>query len=209
MPDAVPPAKYESTVSPPARPGYGADGQAAGTLGVRDEVGLQAAFIGGVGVTSEAQQTALTTARAVMDSAADFPSSGDGANPMFPQYRRNFSPVGGSLTAEYIDPRDKTLEQPDLDALRLGNAYTPTIASPGVGHGIDATALRSVTSQATQVLRNGPVALDNPTAAAHQNTDSDAQVTNVGTVRRFKLGVGSGASTAPDGGRGQFPRPRT
>lgn len=208
MPAAEPPARYESTISPATRPNYGLGGQAAGTLGVRDETGLQNAFIGGVGVTNESQQTALTTARETLDRPED-----NGENPMFPQYRRNFVPAGGTLTEEYVEPRVKPIDLSPEEAnrLKLGTAYTPTIASPGEGNGIDANALRSVKSEATQVLQTGPINKDNPANAEHQNTADDNSVLNVGAVRRFKLGVGSGASTvaSPDGSRGQFPRPPT
>jgi hypothetical protein len=207
MPAAVPPPRYESTVSPETRPGYGT-GTAAGTLGVRNQTGLEEAFVGGVGISNDSQQTALTNARATLDRPED-----NGQNPMFPQYRRNFVPAGGSLTEEYVEPRVKPIDlsEEERNRLKLGNAYTPTIDSPGEGNGIDPNALRSVQSQATQVLQAGPVNKDNPANAEHQNTDSTNAVNNVGGVRRFKLGVGSGAATgaSPEAARGQFPRPPT
>jgi hypothetical protein len=199
---ADPPPRYESTVSPPSRT-YGEGIQASGTLGVRDEVNLRDAFSDGpIAATDD---SALERARNIMNS----PDVSD--NEMFPQYRRNFIPAGGErLTEEYVNVRDKNTVVVGTGT-GLGNAYTPTIASPGEGNGIDATRLRSVTSKATQVLETGPVGKDNPVAAEHQNTDSTNAVTNIGQVRRFKLGVGSGATTAgtPDGSRGQFPRPPT
>lgn len=207
MSDAVPPPRYESTVSPALRPGYGT-GTAAGTLGVRNEAGLEAAFVGGVGISGPSQQAALTNARAILDRPED-----NEQNPMFKQYRRNFVPAGGSLTEEYVEPRVKPIDlsEEERNRLKLGNAYTPTIDSPGEGNGIDPNALGSVQSKATQVLLAGPVNKDNPANAEHQNTDSTNAVNNVGGVRRFKLGVGSGAATgaSPEAARGQFPRPPT
>lgn len=205
MPIANPPSRYESTVSPEPR-NFSADGASA-TLGVSNTTGIANAFIGGVGATSDAQQQALIDARRIMDRAEDH-----GENLMFPQYRRNFIPAnktlteedGGTLTEEYKNVRNKTMSPADVAAAKLGTAYTPTVASPGVGHGIDPVALRSVSSVTTQVLATGPVDLDNPSAEAHQNSGQGAS----GAVRRFKLGVGSGLGN-PAEPRGQFPRPPT
>lgn len=203
MPAAVPPPVHESTVSPPTRHFAGPGSSAH--LGVRDDVGLQEAFIDAA-ITNDAQQDALTYARNLMSRPED-----DGANPMFPEYRRNFlpaAPAGGSLSEEYVDPRNKdsVVVGPGTG---LGNAYTPTIASPGEGHGIDPTALRSVQSKATLVLENGPTPLDNPADKTHMNTDKNNEVLTTGTVRKFRLGVGSGASmgSSMQTARGEFPRP--
>lgn len=214
MPNAVPPPRYESTISPETRNFAGP--RAPATLGVRDQTGLELAFGGnpsdppdatGAFITNEQQQNALTRARAVMDQTAD-----DGANPMFPQYRRNFQPAGSQATEPlYTNVRDKNLTADEINAAKLGTPYTPTIASPGDGHGIDPNALRSVAATPTAVLQAGAVPLDNPSNAAHQNTDSTNSVTNIGTVRRFTLGVGSGATngSSPETARGEFPRPPT
>lgn len=205
------PPKYESNVSPPSRTGYGT-GPAAGTLGVRNQTSLQAAFIGSP-ITAEQQRVALEEARALMARPEDFATPGaNGQNPDFPQYARNFTPTGPQATSpEYVEPRVKPIDlsEEERNRLKLGNAFTPTIASPGEGNGVDPNALRGILSTSTQVLQAGPVNLDNPANEAHSNTDALTRVTNVGAVRRFKLGVGSGATngTSPEAARGQFPRP--
>ena len=200
MPDATPPPRFESTVSPPSRPGYATPGStAAGTLGVRADLGLQDAFIGGVGTTGEAQQAALTEARAIMDREADF--AGPDANPLFPEYRRNFHPA--STAEAYASPRDKS-DVATIDGTGLGTPYTPTIASPGESEGISPTNLRSVRSKATQVNKLPLNDLDNPANPQHQNNPDQPLV---GTVRRFILGVGSTAGLEPADARAQFPRP--
>lgn len=207
------PPKYESNVSPPSRP-FGT-GPAAGTLGIRNQTSLEAAFIGGA-ITAEQQRVALETARAVMIRPEDFATPGAGGqNPDFPQYSRDFIPKGPQATSpEYTDPRVKpiVLTEEERNTLKLGNAFTPTIASPGEGNGVNPNALRGILSTSTQVLQvleQGAAPLDNPANEAHRNTDALARVTNVGAVRRFRIGVGSGATTgtSPEGARGQFPRP--
>lgn len=204
------PPKYESNVSPPSRP-LGT-GPAAGTLGIRNETSLQAAFIEGA-ITAGRQLAALEAARALMVRPGDFATPGAGGqNPDFPQYSRDFIPKGPQATSpEYTEPRVKDINLSDIERnrLKLGNAFTPTIASPGEGNGVDPNALRGVLSSATQVLQAGPVNLDNPANETHVNTDALARVTNVGAVRRFRIGVGSGATngTSPEAARGQFPRP--
>lgn len=207
------PPKYESNVSPPSRP-FGT-GPAAGTLGIRNQTSLEAAFIGGA-ITAEQQRVALENARALMARPEDFATPGaSGQNPDFPQYARNFTPTGPQATSpEYTNPRVKPVRPNDLseeerNRLKLGNAFTPTIASPGEGNGVDPNALRGVLSTSTRVLQAGPTPLDNPANEAHSNTDALTRVTNVGAVRRFRLGVGSGATngTSPEAARGQFPRP--
>ncbi len=207
------PPKYESNVSPPSRP-FGT-GPAAGTLGIRNQTSLQAAFIGSA-ITAEQQRVALEDARALMVRPEDFATPGAGGqNPDFPQYSRDFIPKGPQATSpEYTDPRVKpiVLTEEERNTLKLGNAFTPTIASPGEGNGVNPNALRGILSTSTQVLQvleQGAAPLDNPANVAHSNTDALTRVTNVGAVRRFRIGVGSGATTgtSPEGARGQFPRP--
>ena len=207
------PPKYESNVSPPSRP-FGT-GPAAGTLGIRNQTSLQAAFIGSA-ITAEQQRVALEDARALMVRPEDFATPGAGGqNPDFPQYSRDFIPKGPQATSpEYTDPRVKpnVLTEEERNTLKLGNAFTPTIASPGEGNGVNPNALRGILSTSTQVLQvleQGAAPLDNPANEAHRNTDALTRVTNVGAVRRFRIGVGSGATTgtSPEGARGQFPRP--
>ena len=200
-------SNYESTAAPTSFDlGTGAG---AGTLGVRSpDSALDQAFgqstpaeINGA-LTTEAKRADLLTL------SAEKLGSYNGENPMFPQYRRNFIPAGGTLTEEYVKPRDKT-DVPTGTGTGLGNAYTPTIASPGAENGINPTNLRSVQSISSQVTKGAPSPLDNPSNEAHQNTDQSLTIDNVGKVRKFKLGVGSGAANgeSPATARGQFPRP--
>jgi len=201
---------YESTISPDAR-SYGTPG-APETLGKRADTGLQTAFIGGFGNGSNpTQQAALENARKVLAGEVKEDFTGPDKNQMFPQYRRNFQPAADS--PEYENPRNKPIDlsEEERNELKLGNAYTPTIASPGEGNGIDPTKLKSIPSEATLVLRAGPLNKDNPADASHQNTDKEPSISNIGKVRRFTLGVGSGANagTSPEAARGQFPRPPT
>lgn len=198
--------RYESTAAPLPFTAIGT-GTAAGTLGVRSPDGaLDLAYgqttpeeINGALTTSEKRSRLLTL-------SAERLGNYNGENPMFPQYRRNFIPAGGSLTEEYVRPRDKTAV-PTGTGTGLGNAYTPTIASPGVENGIDPTNLRSVQSISSQVTKQAPSPLDNPANEAHQNIGELGRTRSapVGSVRRFKLGIGSGINV--DNSRGQFPRP--
>lgn len=211
------PPKYESTYNPTGPRNYaGNEPGAAATLGKRDEAGLQAAFIGGVGTTSTDQENALVNARNIMNRLAlQNPSEGLTAdtaeqNEMFPQYRRNFIPVGDSA-AEYTDVRDKNSVTTGVGT-GLGTAYSPTIASPGVGEGVNPTNLRSVPGEATLILKEaasaaGPNPLYNPSNVAHTNRSSEGLVTDVGGVRRFKLGIASSTQTSLEvnSNRGQFP----
>jgi hypothetical protein len=204
----MPTIKYESTEAPTARTGYGT-GAKAGTLGVRSpDATLDAAY----GQSTDPNSGALTTEGkriAVEASAVAALADYNGENPMFPQYRRNFVPAGGTLTAEYQNPRNKDLSAEEIKTLKLGTAYTPTIASPGVENGVDPNGLRSVRSTATNILANevdndGVVTVKeyNPAAPVHSNTSERGTVDNVGTVRKFKLGIGSGAGAEP---LSQFP----
>ena len=197
--------RYESTISPPARD-FSTPGRSS-TLGQRQEEGLRRAFIGGVGTTDTDQKDALGNARLVMLGQVKLDFTGPDKNPLFPQYRRDFKPAGEGLTDEYKDPRDKNSVEV-RDGTGLGTPYTPTIASPGEENGISPTNLRSVPSQATQILKDGPVDLiDNPANDSHRNRTADG-VLSAGKVRLFKLGVASSPTTVePIPSRGQFRQP--
>lgn len=208
MSDPIVP-RYESTISPAKR--HFAGPGASRFLGVRDEEGLAAAFGGTPGATPENPPNAFITdvdqkqayqrAIDIINNPADF--DGPDSNPLFPQYRRNFKPAEG-FGDLYTNPRDKN--SVDVEAAKLGTPYSPTIASPGEGNGVNPLALRSVASVSTLVLEQGAVPKDNPANEIHKNTDDQKHVDDIGQVRRFKLGVGSGATDTPEGARGQFPR---
>jgi len=198
----MPTTRYESTEAPTGRRVYG-----AGTLGQRDSAGLAAAFTrpplpSGV-------SDALTYAIQNMENIGT--GTGEEPNLMFPQYRRNFVPAGGTLTQEYVLVRDKTTVTPAAGT-GLGTAYSPTIASPGEGEGINPARLRFVAGAVTAVLldatdSNGPNPLYNPTNEAHKTRSDAGSIDNTGGVRRFKLGIASSTQTTltENNNRGQFP----
>jgi hypothetical protein len=184
----------------------------AGKLGKRsDEATLRSAFgtstgedAGASRITNDDQEHLLVTAKATMTTY-------EGGNPMFPQYRRNFVPAlatpGATLSPEYTGVRNKTMGTTEINDLKLGTPYSPTIASPGAQNKLNPNNLASVASTVNGVVysqEGGPltVALD-PDSASHQNRDTDQHVTNIGSVRRFKLGVGSGGADEV-AARGQF-----
>lgn len=195
MPAADPRPKFESTIAPPTR-NLGT-GLRAGTLGVRDEAGLDLAFGGNPGgppdsgsgvTTAEKQNTTFTAARQLF---GELPPN---SNPDFPQYQRDFmpqAPAGGSLTEEYQEPRNKTSinNSADLSRLHIGTPYSPTVASPGTENGVDPTSLRSVAGTSTAALTTQKDAIEtdlnplNPDFATISSPD-----TPVGTVRRFRMG---------------------
>lgn len=203
MPTRIP---YESTEAPTSRTGYGT-GPRAGTLGVRSsDATLDRAY----GQSANPNSGALTTEgkrAAVLASAAAALGDYNGENLMFPQYRRNFTPE--PVSAEYVEPRNKNMSEEQIKDLKIGTPYTPTISSPGAENGVDPNGLQSVRSTATNVLSSevneaGQVTVPqyNPTNSSHLNTSQEGDISNVGRVRKFKLGVGSGAGSEP---RSQFP----
>jgi hypothetical protein len=167
---------------------YGRGGNPS--LGRRDHDGLQAAF-----VDSE-----------ILNGKYDFAAAGRamvayaGENTDFPYYRRNFIPQSGDgepSDVTYMGVRDKsTLTKEDIIANHLGSAWSPTIASPGVNNGLDANALRSVPGLLpAEVVTPESQALRNPSNTRYTNMDNTGanERKNVGTLRVFRLGVGSAA----------------
>ena len=165
---------------------YGRGGNPS--LGRRDHAGLQAAFI-----DSE-----------ILNGRYDFAAAGAamvayaGENTDFPYYRRDFIPQ--DIDAEPSDPtyrgvRDKfSLTPDDIIANRLGSRWSPTIASPGVGNGADPNQLRSVQGLLpAEVIEESSQIARNPANAIYTNLDDTGSPTRsrVGTLRVFKLGVGS------------------
>ena len=173
-----------------SNPVFGDRDYAAGYLGKRDHAGLQAAF-----VDSE-----------ILNGKYDFAAAGAamvayaGENTDFPYYRRNFIPQDSGAEPSdvtYMGVRDKsTLTKEDIEANHLGSAWSPTIASPGVNNGLDAKALRSVPGLLpAEVVTPESQALRNPANAIYTNMDDTGanERRNVGTLRVFRLGVGSAA----------------
>lgn len=151
-------------------------------LGRRNHAGLQAAFI-----DSE-----------ILNGRYDFAAAGAamvayaGENTDFPYYRRNFIPQDGASDPLYQGVRDKfSLDEDDIVASKLGTRWSPTIASPGVANGVDPNGLRSVPGLLpAEVLAPESQIARNPSNTRYTNMDGTGD-TAVGTIRVFKLGVGS------------------
>lgn len=165
---------------------YGRGGNPS--LGRRDHAGLQAAFI-----DSE-----------ILNGRYDFAAAGAamvayaGENTDFPYYRRDFIPQDGAAAPSdptYQGVRDKfSLTPDDIIANHLGSRWSPTIASPGVGNGVDPNQLRSVQGLLpAEVIEESSQIARNPANAIYTNLDDTGSPirSRVGTLRVFKLGVGS------------------
>ena len=166
-----------ATAGLPDAPPPGGTAAANPNLGKRDQTGLQNAF-----TTSP-----ILNGRYNLEMAGQTFSAYTGENTDFPMYRRDFEPTGDSRP-EYQLVRDK--EGVDIDRAKLGTAFSPTTASPGAGNGFEYAALAS--GEAVRGLvpaRAGETAV-NPSDASYQNRGADPASTP-GTVRTFKLGVGS------------------
>lgn len=148
-------------------------------LGRRNQAGLQSAF------TTSPVLSGLYTAN---DAAKTFQMY-EGENPEFQMYRRDFMPQNDSRD-EYQSPKDKTLTEDQIRVAKLGTAFSPTTASPGAGNGFNYTTLRA--GEAVRGLvpaASGETAV-NPADEVYRNRGADP-ATTTGTVRTFKLGVGS------------------
>jgi len=169
-------------------PVFGTRDYAAGYLGKRDHTGLQAAFVDSP----------------ILNGEYDFAAAGramiayTGQNTDFPYYRRNFIPQDGAAAPSdptYQGVRDKfSLTPEEITANKLGTRWSPTIASPGVGNGADPNALRSVPGLLpAEVVEESSQIARNPSNKIYTNTDIilRADRETVGTLRVFKLGVGS------------------
>lgn len=171
-----------------SNPQFGTRDYAAGNLGKRAQAGLNQAFLDSP----------------ILNGEYDFKAAGaamvayTGQNLDFPYYRRNFIPQDGG--AEPSDPtyqgvRDKfSLTPDDIKANHLGSRWSPTIASPGVNNGTNPNALRSVPGLLpAEVLEESSQIARNPSNPIYTNTDETLASTRgtVGTLRVFKLGVGS------------------
>jgi hypothetical protein len=148
-------------------------------LGLRDQTGLQAAFA--TSPILNGQYTA-NTARETFQNYT-------GQNTEFAMYRRDFIPQGDSRP-EYQSPRVKVLSEVEIKMAKLGSAFSPTIASPGAGEGFNYEALSSVRGLVPLAGRGTEVNL-NPADAEYRNIGATGAEPATGTVRTFKLGVGS------------------
>lgn len=165
---------------------YGRGGNPS--LGRRDHAGLQAAFVDSP----------------ILNGEYDFAAAGramvayTGQNTDFPYYRRDFIPqdeASDPSDPTYRGVRDKfSLTPTEITANHLGTPWSPTIASPGVGNGADPNALRSVPGLLpAEVVEESSQIARNPSNAIYTNTDIALRTERraVGTLRVFKLGVGS------------------
>jgi len=148
-------------------------------LGKRDQTGLQAAF-----ATSPVLQSQYTA-----DTAREVFQEYSGENTEFAMYRRDFMPQGDSRE-EYQSPRDKTLTDEQIQAAKIGTAFSPTTASPGAGNGFNYTALRAGEAVRGLIPAAAGDTAVNPANEVYKNRGADP-ATTTGTVRTFKLGVGS------------------
>lgn len=156
------------------------DAGANQNLGRRDQTGLQAAF-----TTSPVLNGHYTSE----DAAKTFQSY-NGENPEIQMYRRDFMPKGDSRD-EYQSPKDKTLTAEQIKAAKLGTAFSPTTASPGAGNGFNYTALAAGESVRGLVPAAAGDTAVNPANEVYKNIGTTGDTTTTGTVRTFKLGVGS------------------
>lgn len=171
-----------------SNPQFGNRDYAAGYLGKRDHTGLQAAFVDSP----------------ILNGEYDFAAAGralvayTGQNTDFPYYRRDFIPQDGASDPSdplYQGVRNKfSLTPVEIAENKLGTRWSPTIASPGVGNGADPNALRSVAGLLpAEVLEESSQIARNPSNTIYTNLDDTGapDPARVGTLRVFKLGVGS------------------
>lgn len=163
----------------PANPPPGGSSAANPSLGSRNQAGLQRAF---------SSSPLYGTQGYTIEAAGEIFARYAGENSDFAMYRRNFVPEGDSR-AEYVDVRTK--DGVNIQAAKLGTAFSPTVASPGAGNGFDYNALGAGENYRGLVpARAGETAI-NPIDSSYQNLDSRTEITNIGRVRTFSLGIGS------------------
>lgn len=118
---------------------------------------------------------------------AKLASDGFGINDMFPMYRRNFNPdpAAGNI---YDNPREKHTT-PTGPAGLPATPYSPNVAVPGVA-GLTSPSDITRVSTGTIPLATNQQPTD-PNDSSYQNLDSTNHIDNIGSARRFRLGVGS------------------
>lgn len=172
-------ARNYATAGVPDAPPPGSTSAANPNLGKRDQTGLQNAF-----ATSP-----ILNGRYNLEMAGNTFDTYTGENTDFPMYRRNFQPEGSSLP-EYQDGRSKNLSNSEIQDKKLGTAFSPTTASPGAGNGFNYGNLAAGDAVKGLVPAAADPSTLNPTESQYQNRGADP-ATTTGTVRTFKLGVGS------------------
>jgi hypothetical protein len=83
-----------------------------------------------------------------------------------------------------------------IKAAKLGTAFSPTTASPGAGNGFNYTTLAAGDSVRGLVPAAAGDTAVNPADPIYRNLGADP-ATTTGTVRTFKLGVGSTVGEKP------------
>lgn len=119
--------------------------------------------------------------------------SGENVQYGMQMYRRNFIPSGDSRP-EYQDPRNKLATPTGAGGLPA-TPYSPNVVSPGEGNGNEASLIATVDTGTRPAGARTHEQL-NPALPLYENHGSDgigSQGTGAvtGTVRTFRLGVGS------------------
>lgn len=155
------------------------------TLGRRDNASLARGFAGSPVLSN---RYTITNASQVFQEYV-------GENLQFMEYRRDFKP-DPSAGVEYQAVRDKAMTTGYLHGGRGTPAtpFSPNIASPVVPEGTifsDYNQLGDVETGLNQTQKNRISSDSSLNPRTFVNSDSYGQSTNVGQVRRFRLGIGS------------------
>ncbi len=148
-------------------------------LGKSDPARLALAFISPINDVTYTAADAATAFQSYGGTGNENVSYGLG------MYRRDFKPVGGGLL--YDSPRDK--DTTPIGAAGLpATPYSPNIASPGEGYGVQATSIAASVVGLIPANARLPENL-NPSIDGYQNLATGTAPT--GAVRKFNLGIGS------------------
>lgn len=198
MPPPTPPVTTPPTLDPvlpryetsdptecPRRDYGGPSGE--GMAGQRNDVSLKAAFKN----SPIYRQTATPFYNEAKNKFSTY--NGENVSSGLRMYRRDFqpNPEGG---VEYRAVRDKTTTQIGATGLPA-TPFSPNIASPNVPEGtlfIGASQITDVVSGIGATVLTTKLAELNPTNTIFQNLDSIQHSNDIGGVRRFVLGIGSG-----------------
>ena len=162
--------------------GSGRDyGRGARNLGKSDQANLALAFISPINAVTYTAADAATAFQSYGGIGNENVSYGLG------MYRRNFTPdpAAGEI---YSDPRDKNATPTGAAGLPA-TPYSPNIASPGEGNGVQATSIAASVVGLIPANARLPANL-NPSIVGYQNAATGPAPT--GAVRKFNLGIGSG-----------------
>ena len=167
--------------------GYGADKFASEKLGKSSFFSLQRGF---------SSSPILNNVYKIEDAAAEFSSyNGENTSYGLEMYRRNFTP-DSNAGAAYENPRNKDISTGIKGA--PGTPFSPNLASPSyeqietgeITHTTPENIDKLVTGFNNQFVAN-KLEILNPVSNLYSSVDSENRNQNVGSVRRFVLGVGS------------------